>query len=456
MTLQVQSKITLRHMISRLVKLALPVAIQSSLVAILALADVLMVSGFGKEATAAVGIASKWHFVAIMIMAGLSTANGILVSQYWGREDANSAKTVTVQAIRMGIWIIIPVTAIITVLSPLIMQLQTSDVEVISLGSDYLWYGFPVLVLTHVIIVIESSMRSTNDAMTPLLMGSITVVLNIALNFWLIKGGFGIEPMGVAGAALATTISRLVQVVMMLSYIRTTQHWLITSQIIDDCEKLILSFKKLAIPTTSNALLWAMGTLTYQMIFGQMGTTELAVFSMLGPFESLCYSLFFGIAVACSVLTGQSLGREDFSQAISMSRFFLKLVFCIGVCLGVALLLCREWLIAGLNLDSTEFYPLALPAISILCAAVWLRMLNLIIINGILRAGGDTSFCLKMDFIAMWLVGVPITAYGAFIAEWSFTWVYLLLISEEIVKFSLCFHRYMQLKWVNNLTLASN
>lgn len=69
---------------SRVVKLAFPVALQSALVAILALADVLMVSDFGQTATAAVGIASRWHFVAIMIMAALATATGTLVSQYWG------------------------------------------------------------------------------------------------------------------------------------------------------------------------------------------------------------------------------------------------------------------------------------------------------------------------------------------------------------------------------------
>ncbi|MDV7105124.1 MATE family efflux transporter [Vibrio sp. TH_r3] len=456
MTLQVQPKITLRHMSSRLVKLALPVAIQSSLVAILALADVLMVSDFGKEATAAVGIASKWHFVAIMIMAGLSTANGTLVSQYWGKKDSTTAKTVTLQTIRIGIWILIPVTVIITILSPLIMLLQTSDETVISLGSDYLWYSFPVLILTHIIIVIESSMRSTNDAMTPFFMAAITVVLNISLNFWLIKGGLGVEPMGVAGAALATTISRFVQVVIMLSYIQINQHWLMTSKVISDREKIRLSFNKLAVPTTTNALVWAIGTLTYQMIFGQMGTTELAVFSMLGPFESLCYSVFFGIAVACSVLTGQSLGREDFLDAIRMSRLFIKLVFCIGVFLGVGLFISRQWLVVWLNLDNAEFYPLALPAISILCTVIWLRMLNLIIINGVLRAGGDSNFCLKMDFIAMWIVGIPITAYGAIIAELNFTYVYFLLVSEEVVKFLLCFHRYMKLKWVNNLTLTNS
>lgn len=442
-------------LLSRVTKLALPVAIQSALVAILALADVLMVSDFGQEATAAVGIASKWHFVAIMIMAGLSTANGILVSQYWGRNDAVSAKTVTQHAIRLGVWIIVPVTVLITLLSPWIMLLQTSDTQVIALGSTYLWYASPVLVLTHIIIVFESSMRSSGDATKPLYIGAIIIVLNIMLNLWLIKGGFGVEPMGVAGAALATSISRCVQIAIMLIYMKTTRHWLLTSHTLKDSANLLISFKKLAIPTTCNSLLWAVGTLTYQMIFGHLGTTELAVFSMLGPFESLCYSIFFGVSVACSVLTGQSLGREDFGHAISMSRFFLKLVFGVGILLGCVLLTQREWLLMSLNLDTAEFYPLALPAISILCAALWLRMLNLIIINGILRAGGDTSFCLKMDFISMWVVGVPLTAYAAFIGQWDFTWIYLMLITEEVVKFTLCFSRYLTLKWVNNLTVVA-
>lgn len=455
MILQQQLNSQSLSLLSRVAKLALPVAIQSALVSILALADVLMVSDFGKEATAAVGIASKWHFVAIMIMAGLSMANGILVSQYWGKGDRDSAKTVTVQAVRIGVWIITPVTFMITLLSPWIMLLQTSDTQVIELGSTYLWYACPILVLTHIIIVFESSMRSSGDATNPLYIAALTIVLNIALNWWLIKGGLGIEPMGVAGAALATTISRVVQVVIMLLYMKLSNYWLIESRVLQDASRLLVSFKKLAVPTTCNALMWALGTLTYQMIIGHMGTNELAVFSMLGPFESLCYAIFFGVSAACSILTGQSLGREDFNHAINMSRFFLKLVFCVGICLGGILLINREWLLMCLNLDSADFYPLALPAVSILCMVIWLRMLNLIIINGILRAGGETHFCLRMDFLSMWVVGVPLTAYGALIGQWDFKWVYLMIISEEVIKFMLCFSRYLTLKWVNNLTITS-
>ncbi len=134
-------------LLKTITKLGFPVAIQSALVAILALADVLMVSDFGKEATAAVGIASKWHFIAIMIMAGLASANGTLVAQYWGKDDARSAKAVSLIALNFGLKVLIPVTLLITLGSQFIMMLQTNDQTVIGLGSVYLWYAFPSAVV---------------------------------------------------------------------------------------------------------------------------------------------------------------------------------------------------------------------------------------------------------------------------------------------------------------------
>ncbi len=139
-----------------------------------------------------------------------------------------------------------------------------------------------------------------------------------------------------------------------------------------------------------------------------MGTTELTVFSMIGPFESLCYSLFFGLSVACSVLLGQSLGRDDFAQALDMSKYFIKIVLVFGGIIGLLLLLGQHTILSWLNLASDELYPLASPALMIFCCAIWLRMLNMIIINGMLRAGGDNLFCLRMDFISTWVVGVPV------------------------------------------------
>lgn len=454
-TLNTSKNILPDHMISKVAKLAFPVAIQSALVAILSLADVLMVSDLGKEATASVGIASKWHFVAIMIMAGLSSANGTLVAQYWGKGDRASAKCVTSLAIQFGLKVLIPVTLIITLGSQFIMMLQTSDQAVIELGSTYLWYAFPVLMLTHIVIAIESAMRSSGDAFTPLIIGALTIFINIGLNFWLIKGGLGIPAMGVAGAALATTISRLLQVLMIVGYMRMREHWLLVTTSAMERPSLWLSYKRLAFPLTANALLWAFGMLSYQMIFGHMGTTELAVFSMLGPFESLCYSVFFGISVACSVLMGQSLGRDEFDKAIAMAKFFIKTVLIFGLLVGCTMLISREYILEGLNLTQAELYPLAQPTMVVLSCGIIIRMTNMVVINGILRSGGDNHFCLRMDLVSMWLIGIPLTAYAAFGAEFDFQYVYACMLIEEVVKLTLCFRRYLKRKWMNNLTIVT-
>lgn len=441
------------RILSKTIKIGVPVAFQSALVAILALADVLMVGNFGKEATAAVGLASKWHFVAIMIMAGLSTASSILVAQYWGKGDRNTTKAVTLIAARTGVWILIPVTATFIIFSDYILNLQTRDIDVIALGSDYLIYASPVLILTHLVIVLESTLRSTGDSFSPLVIAAITIVINISLNYCLINGIYTLEPMGVAGAALATTISRAMQIIIFLGYLEFREHWLKNTDINNlNVKGLHKKYVSLAIPAVSGAVLWAIGTMLYQVIFGHMGTLELAVFSTLGPFESLCFSLFFGLSVACSVIIGQHLGRAEFNDAQAVSRLFTKTFAILGIVTTVILLLFQPWFLSALGLDTPDYTLLSKPAMTLLSIAVSLKMLNMVIINGILRAGGENKFCLQMDFIATWMFGLPFTAVSAFIFNLSFEKVYAIMLLEEVIKLILCWRRYKQNFWLKNLT----
>ncbi|EKO3380598.1 MATE family efflux transporter [Vibrio fluvialis] len=441
-----------KNLLSQTVRIGLPVAIQSALVAILSLADVLMVSNFGTEATAAVGLASKWHFVAIMLMAGLSTASGILIAQFWGKNDPTSAKTVTIIAIKVGTILLTPISVIFVVFSDHILHIQTNDMNVVRLGSEYLWYASPVLLLTHLVIVFESTMRSTNDAFTPLLIAVMTIAINIILNYGLISGNLGMPALGVAGAALATTISRIVQLAVFLSYFHIKRHWLQSVSQLRDSATLRITYRRLAIPAVANSLLWAMGTMVYQTIFGHMGTLELAVYSTLGPFESLCYSLFFGLSVACSVMIGQRLGGKNYDDAFKTSVMFTKVFGLLGIISSAVLLLLQPLLLRLLAMDSEQFLPISKPAITILSIAVSLKMINMIMINGILRSGGDNAFCLRTDFVAMWLCGIPITAVGAFFMQMDFQYVYALMLIEELIKLFMCWRRYRTKVWLRDLT----
>ncbi len=434
-------------------KLGFPVAVQSALVAILALADVLMVSDFGQAATAAVGLASKWHFVVTMIMAGMANANGILVAQYWGRANVEKSKQISRFAIGAGLVILTPVTLALTLGADFIMLLQTNDSHVIAFGVDYLWFAAPALLLTHFIIVVESSMRSTGDSMTPLLVAAFTIGCNITLNYALISGHFGLPALGVAGAALATTLSRLIQVIIYLILLKKRQHWLFTTQADKADARLKKSYLQLAAPAATGAVLWATGTLIYQMIFGHMGTTELAIFSTIAPFESLCYSVFLGISVACSIILGQHLGRDEFDKATQTATLFTQLILVLGITTSVVLFIGKDGLIELLRLDGLDTASMASLALNVTCLGVSVKMMNMLVINGILRAGGENKFCLKMDFISTWVFGLPLTALGAILLDLPFHLVYLCMLVEEVVKISLCFTRYKKHIWLRNLTL---
>ncbi len=432
--------------------LALPVALQSALVASLSLADVLMVSDLGQEATAAVGAASRWHFIAIMVMAALANANGSLVAQYWGKGGISEAKSVAVLAIRQGILIFLPITALVALLASPMLSLQSTDARVIALGASYLWVSLPVLLLTHVVISLEASLRSSGQTWLPMLLATFTILLNIALNHWFIRGGLGVPAMGVAGAALATTVARVIQLGLFYWVLSRQNNWLLRQPGSDKQESLSQQYRTLSLPLILNSLLWAFGTLLYQVLIGRMGTAELAVYSMLGPFESLCHATFFGLSVACAVVVGQSLGQSKFDQASKMAARFIRLTLGGSLLLGLGIGLNHQVLLGWLNLDSPELIAMAAPAFLVMCGAMWLKMLNLILIHGILRAGGENHFCLRTDFKAMWLVGIPLTAYGAIWGGWPFALVYLAMFSEELVKLVLSLRHYLRRAWHNNLT----
>ncbi len=450
----VRSSIDSKSVLWNAFKLGFPVAIQSALVAILALADVLMVSSHGQAATAAVGLASKWHFVVTMIMAGMANANGVLVAQYWGRKNTEKSKQVTQFSITAGLVILTPIAIALTGGANFIMLLQTKDPSVIAFGIDYLWFAAPSLLLTHFIIVIESSLRSSGDSLTPLLVAALTIGCNIVLNYALIDGHFGLPEMGVAGAALATSLSRLIQVLIYVASLKIRQHWLYTTKAEKADKKLRTSYLQLAAPTAAGAVLWATGTLIYQVIFGHMGTTELAIFSTIAPFESLCYSVFLGISVACSIILGQHLGRNEFEQALRTSQLFIQLIIILGLTTSVALYIGKSELVSLLRLDQDDTRMMASLALNVTCLGVCVKMMNMVVINGILRAGGENHYCLKMDFTSTWLFGLPLTAIGAVIFSLPFHFVYLCMLGEEVVKVFLCLRRYRKHRWLTNLTIS--
>ncbi|GAB2990069.1 MATE family efflux transporter [Psychrosphaera aestuarii] len=436
-------------------RLAWPISLQSMLVTFLSMIDVMMVSHLGDEAIAAVGLGNRVLFVVMVIVMGLSWAVGILSAQYHGAGQGQKIRGSILIAICYSLVALIPVIVASYFLSDDIMSLGSLDPAVIALGETYLWITMPSMVFVAIVQVFENALRSINQVKIPLVFSSISIVLNVVLNYWLINGGLGIPPLGVAGAAWATTISRLFQLIILISFLQTQKHILYIST--SDFE--FLKYRpnwsrllKLVLPMMLSFGIWSLGSFTYQLIFGRIGTTELAVISMLLPVEGIFLSIFFGIASACSIVVGQHLGANRLEEAWTMAKMFSGLGPAVALCLGVLLIIFNDAVLSPYQGVSEQTINLAKSIFYVIGGLAWLKVINMTLAMGILRAGGDNRFCLITDTLCMWLISIPLVWLAAFYWQLAFIWVVVIMYSEEVCKMFMFAWRVKNKRWMKNLT----
>jgi Na+-driven multidrug efflux pump len=207
------------------------------------------------------------------------------------------------------------------------------------------------------------------------------------------------------------------------------------------------------LPVIANEVLWSFGITTYFAIYGHIGngTNAVAAINIVGTIDQMAFVLFIGVGTATSIIVGHAIGRGEPDKAFIYAGRSL----CIQV-IGAILMGVLIYLFAG---NIFQFYKVdpvviedARKILLVMSLGLWIRAANHVIILGILRSGGDSRFSLFLDGFIIWLVGVPVTAAGAFWFGLPVQFVYALTFSEEITKMLFGTWRYFSRKWIHNLT----
>jgi putative MATE family efflux protein len=438
----------------RLLLIALPIALQSMLFSSRSLVDILMLGQLGEFEVAAMGIAGKALFVAVIMLFGVSTGGALLTAQYWGAGNKEGVKQGTALT-----WVMSTITAVILGcvffwIPEKVVGLATQSPDVIALGAKYLAItSFSMFAMAWVISM-AVGLRAMHQPGVSTFFSAIGIGLNIFLNWVLIFGKFGFPEMGIVGAAWATLISGLVEVTLLYTYLYSRKHLLAftTKTLIAVCEwQRVKRFLSLSLPTTFNHLAWASGIFVYHAIIGQAGVEGLAALSIMTPIESLSLAMLIGISNASAVLIGNQLGannmEEAYQQAWAVSIFNL---LC-SIILAIGMLLIQDSILDLFSAISSETRELAEHFFVILAVSIVLKSIPMTMIVGVLRAGGDIRFCLYQDLIAQWAIGIPITAFCALVLKLPLEWIYALLALEEVIKWFGSTIRVRSKAWMNNL-----
>lgn len=441
-----------KYFITTLFTIGIPVVIQNVISSSLNMVDVIMIGGLGEVSIAAVGLANQFFFVFVLLLFGTNSGSGIFISQFWGKKDTDSIHKTMGVSLTISLLAALIFSMIAWLIPEQAMSLFSSDSNVVGLGATYMRIiGFTYF-LTAISFAFTIAARSVGDAKLPMKASAISLGVNTVLNALLIFGLLGFPAMGVAGAALATVIARLVEMIIILSHVLKKTHPLYAK--INDYFAYNLKFAtkilKTSAPVIANEFLWAIGMTLYVGAYAKAGTDAYAAVQISQTVDKLFFVFAFGIGSAAAVMTGNLLGQNKREQAIQYAWYFNFLSAVSGVLLGGLLILIAPIISNFFNVSEAVRLD-ATKVMMVVGFFMAFKMCNALQIIGTLRGGGDTTYALFMEIGSVYLVGVPLAFLGTMYWHLPIYWVVALVCLEEVVKSVFGFSRLISKKWANNI-----
>ena len=440
---------------AKLKKLATPISFQSLMLAAVAAADALMLGRVTQNEMTAVSLATQIQFVQNMFLMAATAAGAILGAQYWGKGDRDTVCRLFKIMLRWCGTISLVFFLACEFCPELLMRLFSHDEPIIEIGSAYLRIAGWSYLVTGVSQCYLTTMKVTDHVTPCALISSSAVISNIILNAVFIFGLFGLPAMNARGAALATTLARVIELALCLfisagkDYIRPA--W---SRFFERTKQLAADFRRQCLPLLGGGLLWGVGFTSYTAIMGHMGTDAAAANAVAAVVRDLNCCICNGVATAAGIMVGNELGAGNLEKGKAYGIKLKNLSFFIGFA-AMAVVLALTPLVVRLVILTDEARNDLTSMMIIMAVYMIGRCVNTITINGVLDGGGDTVFDMYSLAVCMWGIAIPLALLGAFVFHWPVPAVYACTCLDEVGKIPWVMIRFRKYKWVKNLTRES-
>lgn len=425
--------------------LALPVMLQSMLQSSFSLIDQVMIGQLGSVEVAAIGLAGKFVSILSVVLAAVASVAGILLAQAMGARDREAQSRGFYQSLLPALGIAALFTVLCLSCPARIMAIYSEDPEAIALAASYLRYLAWGFLPMAVAALLSTLLRCMEKASLPFYAGIVMALVNTAGNYLLIFGKLGLPALGVEGAAMATSLSQLVNCLLLWGMLRRYGHGLPWVR-----PRWTGVYLSILLPMLFTELAWSLGENVYGIIYGHLGTAPCAAMTLLNPVQSLVIGALSGLSQAASILVGKELGGSDRYHARQTAGTILRYGLYGSAALSVLLVFAGR---AYLSIYAVEPQVIRLAWKILLVYAVIspVKVQNMIL-GGVLRSGGEIRALMYIDLVGTWCMGVPLGLLAAFVWGLSIPWVYLLLSLEECVRLALGFWVFHRESWMQKIT----
>ncbi len=433
--------------------LVIPMVLQNLINVGVTAADVIMLGRVSETVLSGASLANQIQFIMTLFLFGLTSGATVLTAQYWGKGDRRTIEEVLGIALRFSAMVALLFFVMAFFFPHLLMRIYTSEPEVIAEGIKYLRIVSFSYLFTAVTVVYLNIIRSIERVIVATVIYSISLLINVAINWTLIYGRFGFPRLEIQGAAIGTLIARFMELLMVLVYAFLINkeiriHW---RDIMKSQKWLVKDFFIYSGPVIVNELMWGMGSSANTAIIGHLGSAAVAANSVAQVERQLATVVAFGLASAASILVGKAIGENQMKLAEIYASKLTKITVLSGIG-GAAVILASGPLVrAGmsLSLEAETYLNFMLFVMAYFTVA---QAYNSVMVVGIFRGGGDTKFGLALDVGTMWGGSILFGFLAAFVLKWNVLAVYVILMSDELLKIPFTTWRYHSRKWLNKIT----
>lgn len=439
-----------RSLRKEIVRLALPIALQQFMTALVGACDAIMLEKLSQDAMSAVSLATQVTFVFNLFMFAFMAGENMFVAQYYGKGDYTGISQVFSLVTKICGCIAVVFLAGTLFFPEQLMRILTNEETLIVLGSEYLRVIGISYVFSGIAQIFLAIMKNCGAVNMSTLINGVMVILNIALNAVFIFGLSGFPKMGIKGAALATVLATVVQFLWSVGYVLCRIRAVKFS--LRSCEKKLFGrFWQKTVPLLINNLAWGIGFSMYSVIMGHLGTDAVAANGIANISKNLVVCFCLGLGNAGSIIVGNRLGADRLQEAKEVGETLTKTAIIAGIVSGLVLIALSPFITKMVDLTPTaRGYLQKMLLISSYYIAG--KSVNCMTIGGIFAAGGDSKFGMLCDSVTLWCIIVPLGCICAFILKLPVMVVYFVLNLDEIIKLPVVYKHYKKYKWIKNLT----
>ena len=441
-------------------RISLPAAFSSLVSFLVVVADDIMVS-YTQNATAAQSAVSQINALTAFYTAtllGLVSGSGVLISQYWGKKDTTSIKRIFSFVFLLSVCVSLLFVFAAQFFPNTIIRLVigADQTETIELAKMY----FRIVCFSYIPFAVTNSLsgmlRSIEVVRVTLYVSICSLFVNISLNYVLIFGKLpGLEPMGVEGAALATVITRVVEMLIVCVYTFKVQKAIdFKPRDLSKLDRMLCrDYARYGLPVGLTDMQWAVIGMLKAAIIGQQVTEFIAANSITNSMMNLGTMFTFALAGGACVVVGKAVGKGDYDMAREYSET-IQIMFAIIAELMASIVFVLRVPFTKLYGSSADpkVYELAITMIAIGACTLLGTSYHAACFVGINRGAGDSRFVAMVDMICGWFIVLPATFLAAFVFKWPLPIIFLMTRIDQCFKWIIAFFRLRGNKWIKNVT----